>query len=59
MSKSHYHMKWLDKNIDFQICQNNFGIASYDMAADSLARMKKGLEPLRPEDKEWVSQTPK
>ena len=40
------------------ICQNNFGIASYELQPDSLARMKIGLEPLRKEDKEWVSRTP-
>lgn len=40
------------------ICQNNFGIASYELHPDSLARMKNGLEPLRKDDKEWVSQTP-
>ena len=40
------------------ICQNNFGIASYELHPESLARMKNGLKPLRKEDKEWVSQTP-
>ena len=40
------------------ICQNNFGIAVMEMDPESLARMEKGLEPLIPKDKEWVSRTP-
>ena len=40
------------------ICQNNFGIASREMEAESLDRMLKGLEPLVDKDKEFVSRTP-
>ena len=40
------------------ICQNNFGIATFELHPDSLALMKKGLEPTRKDDKEWVSRTP-
>lgn len=40
------------------ICQNNFGIAVMEMDPESVTRMEKGLEPLIPKDKEWVSRTP-
>ena len=39
------------------ICQNNFGIAAYEMHPTSLARMKQGLEPLRKADKDFVART--
>ena len=69
-NSSEYGQRWIPDEQDLEdernvfvardmICQNNFGLATYSMHPDSLARMKKGLEPLRKADKEWVSRTPK
>ena len=39
------------------ICQNNFGLATFEMHPTSLERMKQGLEPIRKTDKEFVART--
>ena len=37
--------------------QQNWAQAEIEMHPDSVDRMKRGLKPTRPEDKQWVAQT--
>ena len=37
--------------------QQNWALAAIEMHPESVARMKKGLKPTRPDDKQWVAQT--